>query len=81
MEVIILDPNVPIPPAQPILSSVPTDNFFLYPAVFLAVNEENDYLASLDSDTREYVLRHTDENRTRADVIECINKLTGQAKR
>ncbi len=75
-----MDPFIPIPPAQPISNSVPTDNYLIYPSVFISLNEKNDYLNSLDSDTRDYVLKHTDENRTRADIIDCINKLTGEAK-
>lgn len=35
----------------------------------------DDYLNSLDSDTKDYVLKHTDASRTRQDIINCIEKL------
>ncbi len=44
-----------------------------FPGAF--ISNENDYLASLDSDTRDYVLKHTDASRTRQDIIDCIDKL------
>ncbi|HWT27671.1 MAG TPA: hypothetical protein VN131_07000, partial [Mobilitalea sp.] len=39
------------------------------------ISDGKDYLASLDSDTRDYVLKHTDASRTRQDIIDCIDKL------
>jgi hypothetical protein len=43
------------------------------PGAFISNN--SDYLASLDSDTRDYVLKHTDASRTRQDILDCIDKL------
>lgn len=45
------------------------------PGIFIDDSERNDYLSSLDSDTRDYVLKHTDEFRSRQDIDDCIYKL------
>jgi len=43
-----------------------------YPGIFRVTD---DYLSSLDSDTREYVVRHTSEDRSKEDIVKCINEL------
>ena len=48
------------------------------PGVFSSTQDRDEYLSSLDSDTRDYVLKHTDEFSTKADLMECVNKLHGQ---
>lgn len=53
----------------------PYGGFIFAPGIFASSKEGNDYLSSLDSDTRDYVVKHTDEFRTMADIIECVNKL------
>lgn len=39
------------------------------------MNNGTEYLDNLDSDTRDYVLKHTKDSRTRQDVIDCIYKM------
>lgn len=58
----------------------PFDNVFpaLIPAIFNSVQDRDDYLSSLDSDTRDYVLKHTDEFSSKSDLMDCVNKLQGQ---
>lgn len=73
-----IDPLLPIPPAFPIYSSDPMNNYVLYPAFFDTEQESSDFLSSLDSDTRDYVKKHTDEFRTKNDVLECINSLRNE---
>ncbi len=53
----------------------PIYGYGFIPGIFLDDNERDDYLSSLDSDTRDYVLKHTDEFRSRQDIEDCINKL------
>ena len=77
MEVIFMDPLQFIPVAQPISSLQPIIGFA--PGVFPNIKESDDFLSSLDSDTRDYVLKHTDEFRTRSDVIDCVNRLHGKS--
>ncbi len=45
-----------------------------FPGAFMNASSE-DYLDSLDSDTRDYVIKHTDTSRTRQDIIDCVDKL------
>ena len=47
------------------------------PGIFLDDNDQNNYLSGLDSDTRDYVLKHTDGFRTRQDVEDCVSELHG----
>ena len=56
----------------------PFGNFIFIPGVFETTEDEHDYLSSLDSDTKNYVIEHTSEFRTKADIIECVNKLHGE---
>lgn len=69
----------PYSPMQPIFSSQPFGNNIFLASVFTNSEEEVDYLASLDSDTRDYVLKHTDLYRTKSDVIDCVNRLHGKS--
>lgn len=48
------------------------------PGFYVTGDENKDYLSTLDSDTRDYVLKHTDEFRTRQDILDCIDKLHGR---
>ncbi|MGF7146017.1 hypothetical protein HNQ56_004465 [Anaerotaenia torta] len=54
---------------------LPTYGYFFAPGIFLNEMEGNNYLSSLDSDTRDYVLKHTDEFRSRQDIEDCVSKL------
>jgi hypothetical protein len=72
MEVIAIDPNFPM---QPILSSLPYGNNLFIAGIFSTPKDGDDYLNSLDSDTRDYVIKHSDEFRSRADIIDCVNRL------
>jgi len=56
----------------------PFGNFIFVPGVFETIEGEHDYLSSLDSDTKNYVMEHTSEFRSKADIIECVNKLHGE---
>jgi hypothetical protein len=76
LEVIFIDPNYPVTPSQSI-TSLPYYNSIYLSAIFATPQEQADYLASLDSDTREYVVSHTSEFRTREDIDDCIRKLHG----
>jgi hypothetical protein len=77
-----MDPMQPMqlfPLAQPIPSLQPFGGFIFVPGVFSSVEEGNDYLSSLDSDTRDYVIKHTGEFSSKADIIDCVNKLHGES--
>lgn len=71
MEVKIMDitnsyaKEIPVPMVQ-------TTSGFM-PGAFM--NFGDNYLESLDSDTKDYVLKHTGESRTRQDIVDCIDKL------
>lgn len=73
-----MDPILPIPPAQPVSTMQSFGGVPFFPGVFASLQEGDEYLASLDSDTRDYVLKHTDEFRSRSDIIECVNRLHGE---
>jgi hypothetical protein len=77
MEVISIDPNFTIMPTQPILTSQPYMNSVYFARIFTSKDEEDEYLASLDSDTRDYVLKHTDDFSSKSDLIDCVNRLHG----
>jgi hypothetical protein len=64
-------------PMQPFGQVYPTiqGTGFIMPGIFPTFDDENDYLSSLDSDTRDYVVKHTDDFRTRQDVIDCVYRL------
>ncbi len=67
-------------PTDPIVSSHTSSNpiFAQFAAgVFSSDMERDNYLSGLDSDTREYVLKNTDDFRTIQDIEDCINKLRG----
>lgn len=68
-----MDPIIPIPPTSSSPSFQPYSVFV--PGIFDPVEEGHNYLASLDSDTRDYVIKHTDEYRTKADIIDCVKRL------
>ncbi|HWT73781.1 MAG TPA: hypothetical protein VN258_03540 [Mobilitalea sp.] len=75
MEVIYIDPNWTVATGQTVFSSQPFGNNVFLASVFTNMDEQNNYLASLDSDTRDYVLKHTDEYRSQQDIIDCVNRL------
>jgi hypothetical protein len=75
MEEIIMDPNFTIMPMQPIMTSQPYTNSIYFTSIFTSKDEEEDFLASLDSDTRDYVLKHTDDFRTKEEMLDCIRDL------
>lgn len=59
---------------------IPLGNVYpgFIPGVFTSAQDRDEYLSSLDSDTRDYVLKHTGEFSSKADLMECVNKLHGQ---
>lgn len=48
-----------------------------YPGVFVSKEDGDDFLASLNPDTKEYVLNHTDEFTTRNELIDCVSRFYG----
>ena len=70
-----MDPIGPIPSIPPVSMF---GNYAFAPGVFPTDKDGDDFLASLDSDTRDYVIKHTDQFRSKEDIIECINRLHGQ---
>lgn len=66
MEVIIIDP-VQLPSAMPVTP-------ILY-GVFDTLQDENDFLSSLDSDMREYVTNNPSEFTSRDDLMTFVNRL------
>jgi hypothetical protein len=67
MEVIIMDP-VQLPTALPITP-------ILYPGLFETMEIENDFLSSLDSDIREYVISNPSEFTSRDDLMAFVNRV------
>ena len=75
VEVVIIIFKLPIVPMQNAYDPLPFVNN-IYAASINSADEGSDkYLSSLDSDTKDYVLKHTDKARSKADVINCINEL------
>lgn len=58
-----------------LFSNMPMNNFLLVPGVFGANNEDNEFLNSLDYETREYVQSHSSDFQSRDEVIEFVNRL------
>lgn len=65
----------PLFPSNPSAAIIPVSNYLFAPGIFYSDIDQNKYLSSLDSDTRDYVIKHTDEFRTRQDIDDCINRL------
>lgn len=65
----------PLTSTQPIFTSQPYGNNLFLASIFTNIEEQESYLNSLDSDTRDYVLKHTDEFRSELDIKNCINRL------
>jgi hypothetical protein len=74
-----MDPILPIAMSQANPTTQPFGGFIFVPGVFASVDEGNDYLSSLDSDTRDYVIKHTGEFSSKADIIDCVNRLHGES--
>lgn len=72
-----MDPNFTLTPIQSAIASQPFSNGVFLTGIFTNAQDQDEYLASLDSDTRDYVIKHTDEFRTKADIIDCVNRLHG----
>lgn len=66
----IMDPLIPFSAVGPLYPA-------LFPGVFDSVQAESDYLSSLDSDTRDYVVKHTGEFSSRDEITKCVNELQG----
>ncbi len=74
-----MDPNFMMSPFQSTIGSQPFSGGLFLASIFANAQEQDDYLASLDSDTRDYVLKHTDDFRTKDDIIDCVNRLHGRS--
>ena len=59
----------PNPASQSLLSAT------LAPGILAGNKNSNEYLASLDSDTRDYVMKHTGSDRTIMDIVRCVERL------
>lgn len=68
-----MEPIEVFPSGQPVPVLQPSGGFI--PGIVANIGNGEDYLASLDSDTRDYVLKHTSEPRSQQDIIDCVNKL------
>jgi len=73
-----MDPYTPITQFQSVFTSQAFGNNVFLASAFTTVDERDSFLASLDSDTRDYVLKHTPEFRTKNDILECVAKLHGR---
>ena len=68
-----MDPVQFGPLTNPMLN--PTTSFMFVPRETANVKDTEDYLTSLDSDTRDYVVKHTDEFRSIQDIKDCVYQL------
>ncbi|HKM05286.1 MAG TPA: hypothetical protein VJZ04_11990 [Lachnospiraceae bacterium] len=66
-----MDPLIPFSSVQPLYPS-------LFSGVFSSAQESNDYLSSLDSDTRDYVIKHTSDFNSKDELIKCVDELQGR---
>lgn len=73
-----MDPNFFLAPNQNALGAQSYVNMGYFAAIFPSASDERDYLNSLDSDTRAYVISHTDEFRSMGDIVDCVNRLHGR---
>lgn len=69
-----MDPNQ-FTPSSSNSTFLPIGGITFIPGIFGSVSEGDKFLNTLDSDTRDYVLKHTDDFRTRQDIIDCVNSL------
>ncbi|HWT27430.1 MAG TPA: hypothetical protein VN131_05775 [Mobilitalea sp.] len=58
---------------------LPVGNYMFAPGVFLSDEDSNAFLSSLDSDTRDYVIKHTSEFRSKKEIDDCISRLHGES--
>ncbi len=47
----------------------------LFPSIFFHINDRETYLSGLDSDTRDYVIKHTTQDASREDLERCVSQL------
>ncbi len=50
---------------------------YVFPGITRPEESKKQYLDTLDSDTRAYVMNHTDSECSRADLEACVNHLKG----
>ena len=67
--------RLPIPLIPPINTGDPMYNYIYYPIFFETREDVDKFLTNYDSDTRAYVINHTDEYRTKRDIIDCVHRL------
>ncbi len=56
---------------------LPFGSYMFIPGIFDSDQDRDSYLSSLDSDTRNYVLKHTEEFQSRQDILDCVKELHG----
>lgn len=64
----------------PIITSMPPLYPAFVPGVFESMQEGNEFLDSLDSDTRDYVVKHKDTFNSKDELISFVNKLNGNSQ-
>lgn len=69
-----MDPMLP-GTSYPTSAVQPFSSYMFAPGIFFSANESDEFLSTLDSDTRDYVMKHTDDFRSRQDIEDCLNRL------
>lgn len=67
--------NQPTELSQTDPESQPISSYMFAPGIFFSANEGNNFLSSLDIDTKDYVVNHINEFKTRQDIDDCICRL------
>ena len=74
------EPRLPLSPQQTPYDNLTYVNSLYVSSIQSYAEGTDDYLSSLDSDTRDYVIQHTGSRRNKADIIDCINELHGKGR-
>jgi hypothetical protein len=70
-----MDPLSFVPATMSNPTMQPVSSYMFAPGIFFTPEDGDKFLLGLDSDTRSYVLNHTDEFRTIQDIHDCIDRL------
>lgn len=70
-----MDPIIPTLATMSNPMMQPVSSYMFAPGIFFTPEDGDKFLSGLDSDTRSYVLNHTDEFRTIEDIRDCIDRL------
>ncbi len=47
----------------------------MIPGIFPTIVDRDNYLSSLDTETRDYILQHTDDFRSVKDIADCVEEM------